>query len=290
MQKLLLIFFLFIFTFSNVKATPQEPDILIYNGDTIPIFSNPLEVFLQLNGKANLDRGCNPSTCNRGYIATWTIKNDSLFLVNIRKSGIQIVSGVFTGVECSDSIDSELFSYLRILFKSKPFFVGWYSDTIISPQGRILKYVHGGYLTKYERELLLEIDNGLLRNIETVKNSITDPQLINQFNYNLIHDTLFHYISKMDWSVLGEKFCDYGYAITVSKNGKILKVKSDPEYSTAWENFIDNYFLFRNCRKEIKKGLKELNFKEMLLYEEKKKRTIVVDLNWNEKEQQLEFY
>lgn len=289
MKKNLLILFLIVCSLI-VKSSPQNPDILIYNGDTIAIFSNPLELFLKLNGKENLDRGCNSSACNRGYIATWTIKNDSLFLVQIEKCGIQIVSGFYSGYECPDSIDSELFSYLKTEFKSGLIFADWFSDTIISPQGRILKYVHGGYLTKYERELLLTVENGLLVNSIVVKNSISDPTLIDKFNLSLIHDTVFHYISKLDWKLLGDNFCDYGYAITIGKNGKVLKVKTDPRDLTFWERFSDNYFIFRDCRKQIRKGIKELDFQGMFLDEERKKRTVFVDLKWNEKEERLEFY
>ena len=42
-------------------------------------------------------------------------------------------------------------------------FAHWYSGTLRVPQGRQLKYVHMGYASTYERDLMLQIERGVLR-------------------------------------------------------------------------------------------------------------------------------
>ena len=42
-------------------------------------------------------------------------------------------------------------------------FAHWYSGTLRVPQGWQLRYVHMGYASTYERDLMLEIERGVLR-------------------------------------------------------------------------------------------------------------------------------
>lgn len=45
----------------------------------------------------------------------------------------------------------------------------WYCGTLQIPQGGLLQYVHGGYASRYERDLLIEVENGLvIRSISTI--------------------------------------------------------------------------------------------------------------------------
>lgn len=82
---LLLIFGLFIYV--QVFGTAQIPDLLIYKGDTVSLYSNPLELYFRAK-KSRPSRigpyGCESTACWRGYQAVWEIKNDSLFLNEIR--------------------------------------------------------------------------------------------------------------------------------------------------------------------------------------------------------------
>jgi hypothetical protein len=68
-------------------ATSQIPDILIYKGDTLSIFANPLEQLYDndsirpnfFDGK----EGCMSTACWRGYEAEWIIIDDYLYLTGI---------------------------------------------------------------------------------------------------------------------------------------------------------------------------------------------------------------
>ena len=71
-------------------ATGQAGDVLIFKGDTLTLFSNPLEQYLDaksvriFNGK-KLE--WTSTACYRGYRATWEVSNDSLFLTKVQKKG-----------------------------------------------------------------------------------------------------------------------------------------------------------------------------------------------------------
>ena len=73
----------------TVLATEQTPDNLIYRSDTIYIDTYPLGKLLETDSIVrNLIFGyseelCISSACWRGYVATWIIENDSLFLIGL---------------------------------------------------------------------------------------------------------------------------------------------------------------------------------------------------------------
>ena len=87
------------------------------------------------------------TACWRGYVGEWEISADRLYLVG--------VEGMLNdGTEAT----------LETIFPGFPdrVFAHWYSGTIRLPQGKLLDYVHMGYASVYERDLLLTIENGVL--------------------------------------------------------------------------------------------------------------------------------
>ena len=74
------------FTFSlHVFATSQAPDVLIYKGNTIPIFANPLEEYTDFDSfryKLFGDKEGDLNTaCWRGYIAEWEIIDEGVMFI-----------------------------------------------------------------------------------------------------------------------------------------------------------------------------------------------------------------
>lgn len=262
------------------NATAQYPDKLIYKGDTIPIFSNPLEPYLKHNTTDTLPgfRGCGSTACWRGYVAVWALRNDSLFLTNI--------TPCYT--DCRDDYSNV---DLKELFGNKyvngEVFADWVDQTLLSPQGRRLRYIHMGYASIYERELLLSIKNGRLTKEKWVANSIDDPELIDRFNYDLMQDTLFHYISKLNWNALGEDlFCDDYYSITISKRGR-PKYISYNYFDSWWEKIWWN-LTERKCRRKVFKAIKHLRFDQLKIHGKPQKEVVKIELFWNDATQKLE--
>lgn len=263
-------------------CTAQYPDKLIYKGDTIPIFANPLEPYLKAHNIDTLPdfRGCGSTACWRGYVAIWEIENDSLFLNE--------VTPCYNDCR-KDPNNADLKELFGEDFKNGRVFAKWVSETLLAPHGRILQYVHMGYGSVYEKELHLTISEGILKNNKWITNHIDDPELIDRFNYDLMQDTLFHYIAKLDWDKLGnDLMCDDTYLITIGKKGKV-KAISYGYYESKWEKFKWN-LLDAKCRRLIKSAIKDLKFDQLLIHGKPQKEVIQLDLFWDEDTQKLELW
>jgi len=71
-------------------GTAQIPDLLIYKGDTLALFSCPLS-FYPDNKLINPEslfgsKDCFYTACWRNYVATWEIINKKLYLTKIRNA------------------------------------------------------------------------------------------------------------------------------------------------------------------------------------------------------------
>ena len=121
---------------------------------------NPLDEFFATR-EARLQFKVNYTALRRGYVGQWEIIGDRLHLTELRgtlKSEDEAsVATIFPG--CTGSV-----------------FAHWYSGTIRIPQGELLEYVHGGYASTYERDLLLELERGVVKNVHVRQNSIATSE------------------------------------------------------------------------------------------------------------------
>jgi hypothetical protein len=152
--------------FFSIKclATAQSPDFLIYNGDTLSLFSNPLEL-LYKNDPENRPQSffkkakCTSSACWRGYIAYWELIDNKIYLVAIKA--------------CCFNIEEE--ADLNSFFKNKVIdgrvFADWISDELVSPSGKMLHYTHMGYASVFEKEIGFKIERGELIEVKNYDNS-----------------------------------------------------------------------------------------------------------------------
>lgn len=141
-----------LFITNAVFATSQIPDYLIYKGDTVALFSNPLEQYFKQTGKRELINfvGCGSTACWRGYKAIWELKNDSLFLRQI--------------TSCHKHCGYEIKNAdLNKMFGTDNVFANWFTGKLTIPQGKQLQYIHFGYASIYESELHVSFKNGLKR-------------------------------------------------------------------------------------------------------------------------------
>ena len=54
-------------------------------------------------------------------------------------------------------------------------FAGWLTGELHCPSGRLLGYVHSGYSTIYERDMLVRFQDGVLVDQRTVVNEPPEP-------------------------------------------------------------------------------------------------------------------
>ena len=126
--------------------TAQISERLLYDGRTLPLRSTPLTPFLQQHGKTDLFQMT--STANwRGYVGSWEIAEDRLYLVGL--SG-RLKDGSTANL---DTVFPQ---------SSGRVFAAWYSGTLHIPEGELLEYVHLGFASRYERDILLDIQHGVL--------------------------------------------------------------------------------------------------------------------------------
>ena len=138
--------------------------MLIYKGKTYDLFANPLEAFYPDENKRPLFfvKPNVMTTGNwRGYVATWTIENNFLYLVKI------------DAWTCNRSLEHcrkvELPKLFGRKYRNGKVRADWFSGELRIPEGKMLQYVHMGYGSIYEREITLTVDSG-----KVVKESMVD--------------------------------------------------------------------------------------------------------------------
>lgn len=110
------------------------------------MFTEPLEEYFSQGGiRPSLRRSS--TALRRRSIGSWEIGDDRLYLTGIEgwlEDGTKVTTAmIFRG------------------FPDKVF-AQWYSGQIRIPQGELLEYVHMGYGSTYERDLLLEVRSGVV--------------------------------------------------------------------------------------------------------------------------------
>lgn len=174
-------------------ATGQIPDILIYHGDTLYIYANPLEdLYTKKKSRPNFfgkKPHCNSTACWRGYQAKWQIINNELYLT-------EILSCCYTEDKTKANL-ARLFGKKFVNGKVK---ADWFSGKIISPQGKELYYVHMGYNSIYEKELEFSFKQGQIIGTKIYNNSKSKQSI-----YSQDEELLSNYIyTKINWADLPE--------------------------------------------------------------------------------------
>jgi hypothetical protein len=144
--------------------TAQFSEHLIYQGKELTLCSEPLGPFLQFSGSTvKFDARC--TALWRGYVGTWSIENDRLYLVKLC-------------AYVDDAVNCEVLEFgLEILFPDYPdgVFAHWFTGELRCPSGALLNYVHGGFGSTYERDLFFRVQRGVVLEERTVVNGQAEP-------------------------------------------------------------------------------------------------------------------
>ena len=192
MKKLINILIVLIIPFTGF-ATGQAGDILIWNGDTLSVFANPLELRNDIDSlRSKLfgekEAGIN-TACWRGYIAEWTVIENEIYLTNI-----------FSCNYDDDGIKCDLEDVFGTICKDGKVKATWMTGNIVIPKGKLIHYIHSGYDSFFETELVLTFKNGMLIEQKKYDNSKSYKSI---FSEN--HDSLQNFIYKnIDWNKVPE--------------------------------------------------------------------------------------
>ena len=134
--------------------TAQFPEKLRYQEVDVAMCTNPLSDFFDMGGyQPSFTPNC--SALWRGYIGRWEIVDKRLYLI-----------------ELNGTLKDGAVASVATIFPDFPdrVFAHWYSGTIRIPQGKQLKYVHGGYASTFERDLLITLERGVITNTRVRNN------------------------------------------------------------------------------------------------------------------------
>lgn len=135
--------------------TAQFSESLIYQGESLSMQTEPLAPYLDaMPFPPEFQDMC--TACWRRYVGHWEIKNNRLYLLYIK-------------AHWEDGTPVRLYELFPGHYEK--IFAKWFTGTIRCPQGELLNYVHMGFSSTYERDLLLDIEDGVLVNTQVRDNT-----------------------------------------------------------------------------------------------------------------------
>ena len=136
--------------------TAQSSESLYYNGEWKAMYTEPLESYLIDSGFGRNHFDPPDTACWRGYIGTWTVKENKLFLIDLKGN-------------LKDRKESVNLNYL--FPDQEEVFAAWYSGTVRIIDGELIAYRYAGYDSIYEYDLFLTFDKGVLIKSKRVNNN-----------------------------------------------------------------------------------------------------------------------
>lgn len=127
---------------------------IIINGEKYDLLSRPFEPFLKVLDVKLIPFG---SYCWRGYMGEWKIENNVLYLAKIKLR--------------YDPKDEKKITPLK--FDDVIFQATWYTGELRVGVGEKVFY-HHSYVPMYEKEMLIQVDQGLITNHHFKENEIPD--------------------------------------------------------------------------------------------------------------------
>lgn len=226
---LTIIFLLLTVFILRTSVTSQISDRLIYNGDTLRLFTNPLE---QLYTK-ELERpnffgkktGCTTAWNDlKGYQANWEIIDNQLYL-----------TGIFSSCYSKDSIKSDLKELFGDEYINGKVKADWVTLNLIAPTGKYIYYLITTEESVYESEQEFQIRNGRLIGTKTYDNS-KSRQSIYSINGNKLMEFIY---SNINWSSLPkheDKIIKVFIQFSANENGKVDSVQVVRSYDSIFDN------------------------------------------------------
>jgi hypothetical protein len=139
-------------------VTAQASEFLLYQGEKLSMCTDVLKSYLAM---ADMEAPfvAPHSALWRGYVGTWEIKDERLYLIELMGELKNRQNG---------SLDEIFPGFANRVFAH------WFTGRLRAPQGKMLQYVHMGFNSTYEFDLLIEIDRGVVTRTELKSNGISD--------------------------------------------------------------------------------------------------------------------
>lgn len=135
----------------------QVPDRIIFNQEYLNLFTNPLEAYWMVSGLGR-PRFIPSEDCRRGYVATWEIKDNQLFLREVE--GRIRRSFALWGKRVVAYSLGKLFGKKRSGVKAD-----WFSGKLRIPLGNMTLFDDNGYNSRFEKEVIITVTEGNLNRV-----------------------------------------------------------------------------------------------------------------------------
>lgn len=178
-------------------------DCLIYKSDTISLIdlrpNQYLDTSQLIRSKMFHKLGYLNMNNIVGNASSWMIENDSLYLLSIKIKHIDYIKDTLY----VDNVDLNEIFIGRYL--NGKILADWFSGSLYSPLGKCVFSADEGLVTSYEKELELNIQNGMLLEKNILDNS-KSKQVIFEFLYQSSDPNKFglreHLDSLINWELL----------------------------------------------------------------------------------------
>lgn len=156
-MKTLIQVILFLVCAQLAFATAQMGEKLHYKGEVVEMFSTPLESFFtEDKPRPNETLRAHSSANWRGYVGHWKVEDGNLILTGLYRAHLE------EGDEGNLRWEDGLIPASEVLGEgySYPVTAKWFSGGLRIPRGSPIRYIHMGFESRYQTELILEIVDG----------------------------------------------------------------------------------------------------------------------------------
>jgi len=216
----------------HALASGGNTDILMWKGDTLALYSNPLtlrddydlllkqiveEVHREIIATYPTDSNYyfGSTVCGRGHIVEWILINDSIFLNKIYPCYYPEVKINF----------KKIFPNIG---ENQKIFASWINGDLYLQQGELL---HVGYTSIFEFETVLNIENGLLKNVEHFHNKIAKRSA---FFEKAMYGKAREFADKnVNWDNLPDlknKSIKINLCVNIDEQGQIVSINENRTY------------------------------------------------------------
>jgi hypothetical protein len=207
----------------NCFATNQIEDILYYNNDTLHFYESPLEQIpeLALKLQAGEETFYLSSNCWRGFVATWQILDNQLYLLNVS----ECISG--------KNLNPKIEKILNRNFTDGKMLADWVKDAFWA--GMDIELEQTLYISVFKHEYYLTFNQGVLL--------ITEDYHFKKCYFDNVEKRTEYLMNQLDWKNLpevGDKDLRFTVLIEINSEGKITKVSIEHSDDIRYNSEIIN--------------------------------------------------